>query len=630
MIDGQHHISLDGVRYRLFESGGEGHYQFGYEPLRPPNAVVVQGTGRQDLFQSRPDMLLWSITDWSGGEGQGKYSAQAANRHAVINNLDPFTRPGQLLPGPAIEATDDSVDATWDDDQVTLVPVGISGELWAVDTEAATANIYKWDPINDRWNAAVVLPTAPGASVRDGVDADDDYLYYYDAAGNVYKYDGTTTTKMNSSALATTTNVVLRELGDYIYLIQPSIGKAWEIVKTATGSTAYTEIDNWSNATGNASVEHFAQVARGPSRLYVLNVGADGTTTVREIIPSTAAGTGFGKEIAVWKGFEGTSIWHHNGLLFIAGWEIGDDEKHRVLLYLVPGGTYGTFGYVRHPDFEDYAGKIVGLDDGSTLLTTQFVVWGGATSPRLYELDAVGGGMAQIASLPDANLEIMGATRWGGETFMPSYDGTTKRIYRTVDGSYSSGGYVITPWHDLGLADDKVLASVVLHTEELPANWSITIDYSTDGSDTWTTVTSYASFGAHVLRSLISTDTVPVTFSSIRFRLTFTYSGGGVPTTAPIVNALEVRAQLYKKTKVWRLRLDLTEDLTASYQAFSGEKKIDNLQVLANTQSVVEFLDGYTTRDIGYDTYDVIVDSAQIILDRVEEGFAEVVLREMA
>ena len=630
MIDSQHHVSLNGVRYRLFESGGEGHYQFGYEPLRPPNAVVVQGAGRQDLFQTRPDVLLWELTDWSGGEGQRKYNTQSANRHAVLNNVDPFSRPGQLLPGPYFEATNDSVDATWNDDQVTLVPVGISGELWAVDTESVTINIYKWDETNERWGAATAMPTAPGASVRDGVDADDDYLYYYDDAGDVYKYDGTTTTKMNSSSLATTTNVVLRELGDYIYLIQPSIGKAWEIVKTATGSTAFTEIDNWNNATGNASQEHFAQVGRGPSRLYVLLSGADGTTTLREIAPSTAAGTGFGKEIAVWKGFQGTSVWYHNGLIFIAGWEIGNDEKHRVLLYLVPGGTYGTFGYVRHPDLENYDGRIVGLDDGSTLLTTQFVVWGTGTTPRVYELDAVEGGMAQIGELPDSGLEILGATRWGGETFLPSYDGTTKRIYRGVEGQYSDGGYAISPWHDMGLSDEKVLSSVVLAVEELPTDWDVKLYYSVDGDTSFTLFGTYSTDGGTGTRYTVSTDSVPVTFRTLRFKIEFDYTGAGVSATAPVVNSLEIRAQLANRTKVWRLRLDLMDDVSASYQAFPGNKKIDNIQSL-DTQTVVEFLDGYTDRDSGkYDTYDVLVDSANIVLDRPGEGFAEVVLREMA
>jgi len=66
MIDSENHISLDGVKYRLDEAAEGEHYIRAGEPLRPPNAQVVQGeTGQK--FQMRPDTLLWSITDWSGG-----------------------------------------------------------------------------------------------------------------------------------------------------------------------------------------------------------------------------------------------------------------------------------------------------------------------------------------------------------------------------------------------------------------------------------------------------------------------------------------------------------------------------------------------------------------------------------
>ncbi len=112
MIDSQHHVEINGVKYRLFESGEGSNYVRSVEPLRPPNAVVVQGAARQDLFQMRQDVLLWSLTDWSGGEGQYKYDPSAPNRHALLRNVQAFKRPGTLRPGPMMVPTQDSTGAS--------------------------------------------------------------------------------------------------------------------------------------------------------------------------------------------------------------------------------------------------------------------------------------------------------------------------------------------------------------------------------------------------------------------------------------------------------------------------------------------------------------------------------------
>lgn len=632
MIDSQHHVSLNGVKYRLYESGGDDHYQTGYEPLRPPNSVVVQGTSRQDLFQSRPDVLLWSLTDWSGGEGQIKYVADASDRHAVLNNVDPFSRPGQLLAGPAIEQSLDNAGSPFTGAKSTLVIFGKTGKLWAVDWDTTTKNYWIWNEGTSRWSTANVIPTAAGPSLRDGVDADDQYLYYYDSsAGHLYKFDGTTATKMNSTGLATTSGVVVRHLGDYVYLIQPAVGKAWEIVKTATGATAYTEIDNWDPATENAAADHYGQVCRGPDRLYILLAYKDGTATVRELAPSTAAGTGFGKEIAVWKGIHAHTIWFHNGLIQVGAWKVGGGQQERIILYQVPGSTYGTLGLVRDPLEEAYSAVHRGTDDGSGLDTFYFTVSDtGLNNSRLYQIDSISGGMAQISQTgPDAH-DCNAATAWNGDVFFSGFEVVDEFIYRAVDGEYYDGGYAISPWHDMGLSDEKVLSSITLHCEQLPANWEVEIDYVFDGGSIYSQAGVYSTTNGTGEKYTVSTSGTPKTFRSMRVRITLDYTGGGTPTTTPVINSVEVRAQLAKNTKRWNLLLDLQDDLAGSQQAQPGNLKIDNIQAL-DALTVVEFQDGYVNRKAGvFDSYDVVIDQATVVLDRAGEGYAQVILREVA
>ncbi|NIV39454.1 MAG: hypothetical protein GWN58_61610, partial [Anaerolineae bacterium] len=49
--------------------------------------------------------LLWSITDWSGGEGQHKFDPQAPNRSRYTKAADVFSEPGKLKSGPYAETT---------------------------------------------------------------------------------------------------------------------------------------------------------------------------------------------------------------------------------------------------------------------------------------------------------------------------------------------------------------------------------------------------------------------------------------------------------------------------------------------------------------------------------------------
>jgi len=89
----------------------------------------------------RPDVLLWTVTDWSGGEGQIKLTPDSTGRHWRLNCVDPFTEPGKLMPGPYIEVCVDSGGSDQLAKSLALV-VG-DGKLWGLDQAAAA--VYEWD-----------------------------------------------------------------------------------------------------------------------------------------------------------------------------------------------------------------------------------------------------------------------------------------------------------------------------------------------------------------------------------------------------------------------------------------------------------------------------------------------------
>ncbi|NIT78396.1 MAG: hypothetical protein GWN58_51195, partial [Anaerolineae bacterium] len=75
----------------------------------------------------------------------------------------------------------------------------------------------------------------------------------------------------------------------------------------------------------------------------------DDYTTVREITPSSAAGTGFGAEIGRIDGFVAEGFWSHQGTIYMSG-RYRDPATERAVLYMQPGGAYGTLGEVRPGD----------------------------------------------------------------------------------------------------------------------------------------------------------------------------------------------------------------------------------------------------------------------------------------
>src|SRR5690606_35015078 len=87
--------------------------------------------GEENLFQLREEVLLWSISDWSGGEGRIRFSPQQPNLHWRLRNVDAFSRPGKLSPAPAETSAQDQ-----NGDPLTvpvrMVGTDTAGTLWGV------------------------------------------------------------------------------------------------------------------------------------------------------------------------------------------------------------------------------------------------------------------------------------------------------------------------------------------------------------------------------------------------------------------------------------------------------------------------------------------------------------------
>ena len=655
MIDGQHHVKINGVPYRLAEDAEGEHYARSLEPLRPPNSVMVQGQDRQDLFQVRPDVLLWSLTDWSGGEGQYKYSFSSADRHAIIRNLDPFVRPGTLRPGPPMKVTTNTSGGT-DFNAGVVLTVHNQNQLWGWSIFLAGV-YYVWSDANESWGAFQSVSGDPiaNAPAPDGVVSDGTNVYYLDGtAGTVFKVSGGGVSDQMDNGVdivPDAANASLRELGDYIYYIRPSAGKVGEMAKSASGTGTWTLLDDltWGGSANYDDYGNQYQVAVSENRIYYMFATEGGRTEIREVTPTSAAGPGSTASLAVIRGIVGLSLWYHGGLLYMLGWEGELQQSGLTLFYIDPsdGGTYGVVDRIL-PDvisdglFLKTGARGFGSEAGADLGRQFFTIFDPtniSAVTRIYQHDPITGGLAQYTGL-DRNQadEARACLVWQGDVFEAFSTTSDTLLYRAEEGLYmdsddaGEGIFFASPWHDFGLADQKILSSISLITEEMPADWQLEVYYALDGDPDYTLAGTFDTDGATGTKFSVSTSADTTLFRTLQVKVLWVYTGASSEiTTAPVLLSVDVKAQVAQPQNSWQLLLDLKDDLSASAKHRDGNQKINNLITAGDAATVVEFVDGYQgRRNTTTTTHNVVIDSFRIILGRPGEGYAQVTLRETA
>ena len=613
-------FEINGVKYNAAEDAEGDHYVVTSEPLRPPNAVTVQGESSQK-FQMRPDTLQWTITNWAGGEGQIKFDPQAPDRHRELTGVRVFERPGTLQPGYYMEDTQDSSGSS-DFAIAGQMAEGVNG-LFLLDFSAA--NRYQW--LATKWGAATALTGASaGVEINFGkITADEDSIYWIeDNTTIVWKVSPPSAPATISTTDITVQTTALDQLGPYVYAVDPVNGEVWEIPKSGA---AATQIDDFSDETGALNKSWTIPM---DGKLYVA-FASGAYTLIREITPSSAAGVGFGAEIGRLPGFKIQSLWQHSGVLYLGGSMNTSDED--VIMYLSPGGNYGTIGRVRPGDD---IGDIIGQHTGGAMLEHYFAIEqidGSTARQAIYQVDSVSGGMAMLSYNEDgdsADDTIHSLAVHKGDIFLSNYNGASpERVMRARADQYVKTSEAISPWHDFDLADEKILGSLVLSTEALPADWTVNVDYAIDGSTSFTTGITYTTTGGKGTKLAISTDSSTKKFRTLSIRIRMTYTGAGVPTSGPVILGVDVLAMVAKPTKVWRLMLGLSDSHSAQ-RGTSGSKLITNLETATALQKVIDFKDGYQNRDTNkFIAHDVVIDTYSILLTKPGEGIGMVVLKEL-
>jgi hypothetical protein len=252
----------------------------------------------------------------------------------------------------------------------------------------------------------------------------------------------------------------------------------------------------------------------------------------------------------------------------------------------------------------------------------------------IFAVDMISGG---VFGLTVVNLES--ADRAGslvahnGSIFLSKdFGATNPGVWRTLPGTYVNTNlqqaYLDTAIHDFELADNKILSTIRLTTEPLPAGTSVEVQYQLDQSGVWESAGTFNTAGGTGTEFVVSNSTTTKIFRNLQLRIKL-FNGGDTSKT-PVVLQVSVRATVARTLKVWRLVLALMDEGKAQSRSFSGERQLENIVSTGDSGTIVEFKDGTISRKAGvFNTHSVIIDSYEIEVDRPGEGVASVVLREV-
>ncbi len=636
MIDSYFHIRLNGIKYRIAEDAEGAGYDKRLVPLLVQTGQSVQGeSGKGKL---RADILSWSITDWSGGEGLLKFNEEEANRYWLSHNVNVLDEPGKLMIAAAYESTIKQEDSGALADALMMT----KGRGFLHGFSVTANETRTWDEANAWWDTAVVNGVGGfGTKWENHIPTGDQRFVYAkeNGAASIWSWDGTTFVEHANDLPSIATRTAIVGLGDFLYTaFDATQAGVIETSKTATPLVTSTRIlDVTQQGSDGGDLGSIGTLVAGDNKLYFMQTNVD-ETVVWKITPTTANGTGFAEEILRLKGLRGTAIWHHMGVVFIGG-RIGfEGNSRRTVVMYVRGGEVGVLANLR--EGVDLLENLYAGPESQEFDKAHFI---GKYGPgdnthewTLFSTDLITGAVAgsTVFDIGEAG-PIVSLMAHNGSVFL-SLDGSAASpfIYRTLPTVFqdtsSLTSHLITSINDFELKEEKILLSVRVECEPLNAAHDYKLDYQINQSGSWVSIGTDAGDLSTGKTFVVSTDTTTVTFRNLQLRISLDNNG---TTSAPLkILGVEVFATSVKGVLEWPMLLELYDDESeAGGESSTGAVKISNIVTAGAAGNVLQFDDGYGDGESGvFNAHDVTLVTYDLNLTQPGEGTGRVLLREVA
>jgi hypothetical protein len=660
MINDSAHVKIGSVTYVIAEDE-EPHYNHSFESLFAPASSIAGEIAKDQL---RPEKILWSITDWIGGEGGRIYYPQDPTRYDLASLMNPTVR-GQLTTRterrrsavaraganadtasrPAGISTYGSALIAWEDNIIAST----DAITWASaqDVTPAMSGASYADAIADGINAAF-LPSAGGA-------ADAIPVVTADVATNAWA-DAQTGTEPNPPMVAAVLNGVPYTLGE--------TGTQFKLLKK---DTIMDDAGNWGATIvfdtdiipgGTWGTNHWTSIVSAETALY-FSFSTLSTGYIWEL--RADIGRPF------WTappGFVIKKLIYQQGVLFILGnrQAAGKQfaELHAIPLQTQSPDLIASPRKHQNTEVKDFSIGCAGPD--------AYLFCADATSGKIFLYDirndglhlfddlangGTGDGMDFVVGTDKLAFLAMHGSRLFGATWEPSTGADTSlQVFSyddlepaNRDDSQAISATLETAEWDMGLPMElKALNGFYVTfkvtdsgtTSGLVANSRIKISYSTDDSaytdlTVITSATTPTGAKGRVFQQ-VSTGSSTVLFSRLKVKITLDNNSTAV--APPIVFSVVADTQPMAYAEYWDMVVRV-EDENSNERPLSrandGSFLRDNLEDLATNKSIVTLLDGYRYQQPDrYTTHTVMVEQIGDDIRTLGEGVMRVRMRAIA
>lgn len=604
------HVKLGAYEYLIDESE-EGHYQHGWEPLLE-NEYSVGGSG---LRSTRPDLLFWEFTDWSGGQGYKTFDPGDPIVY-WYGNCNP-RREGSVK-GPPTQTAGTGLSTTSNTPHRVLLAAS-DGRLWL----AANRQLF-YSTDGTSWTAHGSNPLGSAGNQITGLAADGKYVWV--ALSSTVSGTGTRKVLRCDTSTATTfvsdvsTTLPFWDLAVYEGGLYGWTGRNLVRYKANTSSLPITHSDAKHNVAplfdDTVSTNFIARMVEGEHSLWLMN-SFHGKTIIYEWRADTLT--------PVWTlpdGFKGKGLTVSNGVVYVGG------------DYLDTSAIFGLSTSSRVPTFATSV-----LKDGDAG-TTSVSCMGGSFGNQILIGDAENSSNATVyvydreldslTSLGEVSSwgELSAVTTFRNKRIMAGFNGTTlKTVHFNTDYASTTQSWDLYSgdWDQGYPYAEKVLLGVHVVCEPLPASGTLSVYYQDDEDGAWTLAGTVSGTNTSYQYLPVSTTSTTEKFHVLRIRVD--------GTNGAVLKSLAVRSNIAEYNEVWSVTLKLQDETTANgsrprNRLATAATLRDNLETLSQGKNLVTFLDGYRYKEPGrYTTHSVTIEAPTDIINRLAEGNARVILR---
>lgn len=658
MLKGKAHITLNSVDY-IIDEGVDDHYVHKFQSVLAPKQSIAGSIGKENIM---PEKLLWSMDDWSGGEGAYIFDPRDPNTYDYSTGANGRIK-GQLTGKP--NRTQVQVTAMGDNNQRCYLCMA-QGRLWiAGDEKIKFSTDY-----GATWSAPTgTLGITAGDNVS-GVAGDDRHFYYTTKTGaSTWEIRRIKETTNSDSVVARgSTNpgawfVNLAMFNGKLYgwtgrkLYEFDVFETLPLTWNNTYRKVYdtgVELD-MTEYGGSAAGSWWGDVVAGENAIFFF-AGTEGRTTVYVFRD------GVGRPL--WNmpiGLTGKSMKVESGTIYVAGHWGGEGSANGfACMYALPLRSLT-------PQFVGWFRKTQGTNLQAQEMANSYaeqILVGMAKSGRVFVYDRE----FNAVSLLD-DFAIDAPTNWSG-TNSKIGDMVTIGPKRIV-AFYNPGGASGTTYETLNYANDETSnresdgsLSYTLDggewdyaypnavkslmgfyvtfkventgtTSGLLANQRITVKYAIDGGSYTTagTVTSTSPVSGSQGRVWIAVATGSTSKKFFRLRPQVVLDNNATDTVKPpILYGVTAESELLEYVEMWdivvRTKVEDKKNARPLYRSLAPDVLRDNLEKLMTNKSVVTFLDGYREREAAtYTTHTVIVERLEDNIKHSAQGSTRVRLR---